>query len=139
MFNHLHTYGNHPVPCAAGLKTIEILQRENLVEISENLGKYFLEGLRELERHSIVGEVRGAGMWTAIDFTVDKKTHAPLPAEHLSSMIARAMQKGLIIKLAPVRQAFEFAPALTIQKEEIDEALRIIEECITEEEKEMGL
>jgi putrescine aminotransferase len=78
-------------------------------------------------------------MWTAIDFTTDKKTRAPLPADNLASMIARAKQKGLIIKLAPVRQAFEFAPPLTIQKEEIDQALKILEECIAEEEKEMGL
>jgi putrescine aminotransferase len=139
VFNHLHTYGNHPVPCAAGLKTVEILQRENLVEASETVGNYFLEGLRAMAHHAIVGEVRGVGMWTAIDFTADKKTRAPLPAENLTSMVARAMQKGLIIKLAPVRQAFEFAPALTIEKEEIDEALRILEECIGEEEKEMGL
>jgi 4-aminobutyrate aminotransferase-like enzyme len=54
-------------------------------------------------------------------------------------MALRAKNKGLILKLAPVRQAFEFAPPLTIQKEEIDEALKIIEECISEEEKEMGL
>ena len=139
VFNHLHTYGNHPVPCAAGLKTVEILQRENLVKASETVGNYFLEGLRAMAHHAIVGEVRGVGMWTAIDFTADKKTRAPLPAENLTSMVARAMQKGLIIKLAPVRQAFEFAPALTIEKEEIDEALRILEECIGEEEKEMGL
>ena len=138
VFNHLHTYGNHPVSCAAGLKTIEILQRENLVEASENLGKYFLEGLHELESHSIVGEVRGAGMWTAIDFTVDKETRAPLSAEHLVNMTQRAKKKGLIIKLAPMRQALEFAPPLTIQKEEINEALKIIGECISEEEKEMG-
>jgi putrescine aminotransferase len=139
VFNHLHTYGNHPVPCAAGLKTVEILQRENLVEASETVGNYFLEGLRAMAHHAIVGEVRGVGMWTAIDFTADKKTRAPLPADNLTSMVARAMQKGLIIKLAPVRQAFEFAPALTIEKEEIDEALKIIEECIVEEEKEMGV
>jgi 4-aminobutyrate aminotransferase-like enzyme len=54
-------------------------------------------------------------------------------------MIERAKQKGLIIKPAPVRQALEFAPALIIQKEEIDEAIKIIGECIFEEEKEMGL
>ena len=139
VFNHLHTYGNHPVPCAAGLKTIEILQRENLIEASENLGRYFLEGLQELAHHSIVGEVRGTGMWTAIDFTTDEKTRAPLPADNLAGMIARAKHKGLIIKLAPVRQAFEFAPPLTIQKEEIDQALKILEECIAEEEKAIGL
>ncbi len=137
IFNHLHTYGNHPVPCAAGLKTIEILKRDKLVENSAEMGKYFLEGLHSLEDHPIVGEVRGSGLWTAIDFTVDKKTHAPLPAEHLASMIGRAKQKGLIIKLAPVRHAFEFAPALIIQKPEIDAALKIIEACITEEEQDM--
>jgi adenosylmethionine-8-amino-7-oxononanoate aminotransferase len=138
VFNHLHTYGNHPVPCAAGVKTIEILKRDKLVENAQTLGSYFLEGLQELAHHLIVGEVRGTGMWTAIDFTVDKKTHAPLPADHLVNMAVRAKNKGLIIKLAPVRQAFEFAPPLTIQKEEIDQALNIIDECIAEEEKEMG-
>jgi len=139
VFSHLHTCGNHPVSSGAGVKTIEILRRENLVEASENLGKYFLEGLQQLEDHSIVGEIRGKGLWTAIDFTVDKKTRAPLPAEHLGNMVRRAKEKGLIIKPAPVRQALEFAPALTIQKEEIDEAVKIIGECISEEEKEMGL
>lgn len=139
VFNHLHTYGNHPVPCAAGVKTIEILKRDKLVQHSEMLGKYFLVGLQALEHHPIVGEVRGTGLWTAIDFTADRKTHAPLPVEHLANMAARARRKGLIVKLAPVRQAFEFAPPLTIQKEEIDEALKIIEECISAEEKAMGL
>ena len=139
VFNHLHTYGNHPVPCAAGIKTIEILVRDKLVQAAESLGKYFLEGLQAMAHHPIVGEVRGIGMWTAIDFTTDKKTHAPLPVEHLVNMANRAKSKGLIIKLAPVKQAFELAPSLTIQKEEIDQALKIIEECIAEEEKEMGL
>jgi len=41
IFNHLHTYGNHPVSCAAGLKTIEILQRDRLIENSADLGKIF--------------------------------------------------------------------------------------------------
>jgi adenosylmethionine-8-amino-7-oxononanoate aminotransferase len=139
VFNHLHTYGNHPVPCAAGIKTIEILKRDKLVENAQAVGNYFLEGLQAMAHHPIVGEVRGVGMWTAIDFAVDKKTHAPLPVEHLINMALRAKNKGLILKLAPVRQAFEFAPPLTIQKEEIDEALKIIEECISEEEKEMDL
>jgi putrescine---pyruvate transaminase len=139
VFNHLHTYGNHPVTCAAGLKTIEILQRENLVENSERLGYYFLEGLKGLEHHPIVGEVRGAGLWAAIDFTLDKKTRTPLPLNHLVDMVSRAKQKGLIVKLAPMRQAFEFAPPLIIEKAQIDDAIGIINECIHEEVKAMGL
>lgn len=139
IFNHLHTYGNHPVSCAAGLKTIEILKRDKLIDNSADLGKYFLEGLQALTDHPTVGEVRGTGLWTAIDFTVEKKTRTPMPSEHLINMIERANQKGLIIKLAPIRQAIEFAPPLTIQKEKVDAALKIIAECITEEEQAMGL
>ncbi len=104
MLNHIHTYGNHPVCCAAGVKTIEITLRDNLVDKSESMGKYFLEGLKEFENHPIVGEVRGLGLFTAIDFTVDKKTKEPLPVNNLASMIDRAKNKGLIIKLAPVKQ-----------------------------------
>ncbi len=139
VFNHLHTYGNHPVPCAAGLKTIEILQRDKLVENAAELGRYFLAGLQELAHHPIVGEVRGTGMWTAIDFTADKSTRVPLPADRLANMVVRANRKGLIIKLAPMRQAFEFAPPLIIQKNDIDAAIKIIDECISAEEKDMGL
>ena len=43
---HLHTYGNHPVCCVAAMKTLEIMEREHLVENSAEMGKYFLEGLK---------------------------------------------------------------------------------------------
>ena len=139
MLNHIHTYGNHPVGCAAGLKTIEITMRDNLVERSDELGKYFLNGLEALEHHPSVGEVRGTGLFTSIDFTVDKKSREPLPVEHLTNMISRAKNKGLIIKLAPVRLALEFAPPLNVEKGIIDQALNILDEVITEEERDLGL
>jgi adenosylmethionine-8-amino-7-oxononanoate aminotransferase len=139
MLNHIHTYGNHPVSCAAGLKTIEITLRENLVEKSKKMGEYFLESLKRFEDHLIVGEVRGLGLFAGMDFTVDKKTKEPLPVQNLISMIARAKRKGLIIKLAPVKFALEFAPALNVEKDVIDEALKILEDVISEEEKSLSL
>jgi adenosylmethionine-8-amino-7-oxononanoate aminotransferase len=135
IFQHLHTYSNHPVACAAALKNIEIMQRENLVENSQRMGIYFLEGLKTLEHHPTVGEVRGTGLWTAIDFTSDKNTRAPFPLQRVNRLIERAKKKGLMIKT--MGQTLEFAPPLIIRKEEIDEAIRILDECITEEEKEM--
>jgi adenosylmethionine-8-amino-7-oxononanoate aminotransferase len=59
-FQHLHTYGNHPVSCAAALKNLEIMKRENLIQNSAEMGIYFLERLKELEHHPTVGEVRGS-------------------------------------------------------------------------------
>jgi len=132
-FQHLHTYGNHPVACAAALKNIEILKEEKLIERSETLGRYFLESLKTLEAHAIVGQVRGRGLWTAVDFTSDKKTRAPFPLTRLLRLIRRAKEKGLIIK--SMGQALEFAPPLIIQPDEIDQAVRIMDECLTEEVK----
>jgi len=137
VFEHLHTYGNHPVSCAAALKNIEIIKEENLVQNSHKMGICFLEKLRSLEPHPIVAEVRGTGLWTAIDFTTDKKSRAPFPLDRLTNLIRRAKEKGLIIK--PMGQALEFAPPLIIEEEDINVAIKILDECITEEEKHMGL
>ncbi len=136
-FVHLHTYGNHPVSCAAALKNIEILQKEKLVENSAEMGKYFLDGLRTLEHHPIVGEVRGLGLWTAIDFTADKKSRLPLPANRLTQMVASAKEKGYMIKF--MGGAIEFAPPLIICREEIDATIAMMDQLIADVEKDMGL
>lgn len=137
MFNHLHTYGNHPVSCAVGIENIDILIRENIVENSAAMGAYFLDGLMSLKDRPSVGEIRGSGLWLAIDFTSDRKTRAPYPVENLLSMVRRAKEKGVITKL--MGMSLEFAPPLIIKKDEIDFALKVLEECITEEEHAMGL
>ncbi len=137
IFNHLHTYGNHPVPCAVGIKNLEIIEQEKLVENSAAMGEYFLEGLEALKDHPTVGEIRGTGLWLAIDFTLDKRSRTPYPAANLISMVSRAKAKGIITKLLGC--SLEFAPPLTIQKDEIDFAIKVIGECIAEEEIAMGV
>lgn len=137
VFQHLHTYGNHPVSCAAALKNIEILKSEDLVRHSKIMGRYFLEGLKTLTGHPTVGEARGTGLWAALDFVVDRKSRQPFSANQLGRMVNRSKEKGLIIKsMGPV---LEFAPPLTIEKNEIDWAVKILDEVITEQEKDMGL
>jgi len=136
-FEHLHTYANHPVACAAGLKNIEIIKKENLIERSAEIGKYFLDALKSLEEYPIVGEVRGSGLWLGIDFTTDKKTKELFPMSRLNSLVDRAQRKGLIIKLMGL--ALEVAPPLIIEKSEIDRGVKILHECIAEEVKDMGL
>ena len=136
-FMHLHTYGNHPVACAAAIKNIQILRDEKLVQNAAETGAYFLAGLKHLERHPIVGEARGRGLWLALDFTSDKKIRAAFPLAHAMNIVARAKDRGLLVKT--MGAALEIAPPLIITKAEIDEALTVIEQCIAEEEKAMGL
>jgi adenosylmethionine-8-amino-7-oxononanoate aminotransferase len=68
---------------------------------------------------------------------MDKKSRAPYSMDRLTSLVNRAKEKGLIIKL--MGPALEFAPSLIIKKEEIDWAVKILDQVITEEEKAMGL
>lgn len=131
VLNHLHTYGNHPVACAAALKNLEIMERELLVEKAMETGAYFLERLKELEDHPVVGEARGIGLWLALDLTADKKTREPFPLERLALLVQKAKERGLIIRF--MGHALEFAPALNISKEEIDEGLRILKKILEDE------
>lgn len=137
LFANLQTYMNHPVACAAALANIEILKREKLVENAHVLGEYFLNGLRSLSEHSSVGEVRGTGLWAALDLTADRATRTPFPADRLARIVERARQYGMIIKF--MGSALEFAPPLVITRPDLDEAIRILDRCLTEEEQAMTL
>jgi adenosylmethionine-8-amino-7-oxononanoate aminotransferase len=132
-FANLQTYMNHPVACAAALANIEILKREQLIENARVMGEYFLDALRSLTSHPAVGEVRGVGLWAALDLTTDRRTRAPFPSDRLERIVARAKEKGLIIKY--MYCALEFAPSLVVTKQDIDVAVRILDECLVEDER----
>ena len=76
IFNHGFTFGGHPVACATALANIDVLEREDLcghVRANEGRLRAMLEGLRDLP---IVGDVRGAGYFQAIELVKDKETKA---------------------------------------------------------------
>jgi len=74
------TYSGHPLACAAAVATINVMAEEGVVENARNLGASVVgPGLRELaERHPSVGEVRGVGMFWALDLVKNKETREPL-------------------------------------------------------------
>src|SRR5256885_3011056 len=71
---HLLTFGGQAVSCAAALKNIEILEREELPQRSAQLGQYLLELLQSLRSHPTVGDVRGLGLMCAVELVKDKAT-----------------------------------------------------------------
>jgi len=132
-FANLQTYMNHPVACAAALANIEVLKKEQLIDNARVMGEYFLDGLKSLAHHQSVGDVRGIGLWAALDLTTDRSTRAPFPTDRLERMVQRAKEQGLIIK--HMSCALEFAPSLIVTKGDIDFAIRILDECLAEDEQ----
>ncbi len=114
------TYSGHPVCCAAALKNIEIMERENIPETVRDTGTYFqhrLEGLADLPT---VGEVRGYRMMMCVENVADKATKALFPDDvNIGKRIAnKAEALGLIVR--PIGHLNVLSPPLTIDRSEID-------------------
>jgi adenosylmethionine-8-amino-7-oxononanoate aminotransferase len=93
IFNHGFTFGGHPVACAVGLANIDVMEREDLnAHVRENEGRLreLLDGLRDLP---IVGDVRGAGYFHAIELVKDKDTKETFDA-HESEELLRGFLSG---------------------------------------------
>jgi adenosylmethionine-8-amino-7-oxononanoate aminotransferase len=135
---HIHTYGNHPVCCAAALANLEILERESLVANAAEMGRCFLEGLREMEKHPIVGEARGLGLWCAIEIVRDKEKRIPFPPEDniTQQLVLAGRSHGVIFR--GMGNALEFAPPLTITEKEVAKGLKAIEKALYDVEKRLG-
>jgi adenosylmethionine-8-amino-7-oxononanoate aminotransferase len=75
---HGHTYQAHPVACAAALEVQKIIRREGLLENVQAMGERLREGLQErLGKHSHVGDIRGRGLFWALEFVEDRGTRKP--------------------------------------------------------------
>jgi adenosylmethionine-8-amino-7-oxononanoate aminotransferase len=131
VYRHVHTYSGHAGAAAAANAVIAIKERENLVEYGREMGEYMLDALHEyLDPHPIVGDVRGRGMWLAVDFTADKETKAPFTDDTVKAVVARMYEHGVIA--SAIGTAFEMAPPLISTKADLDEAVRVAAQSINE-------
>ncbi|MBI4219847.1 MAG: aspartate aminotransferase family protein [Chloroflexi bacterium] len=121
-FQHILTYSGHPVPAAAALKNIEILQTEKLIENSAAMGRYFLDRLQELkERHKVIGDVRGLGLLLGIELVQDRSTKEPFPADaKIGERLTAEFEKRRIV-LRPGSERFWVGPPLCVTRDEVDE------------------
>ena len=131
---HGNTFGGNPIACAAALATIDLIQEEYMQNAVE-VGEYTLDALEEIKlRHPSIGDVRGIGLMIGIEFVKDQNQKTP--AEELRDRIVDlAFERGLLT-LGCGKSVIRISPPLSINKDEIDEGLEILEEAITLGEKE---
>ena len=129
------SYGGNPMACAAALASIEVIEEENLCEHSAELGKYMLGLLEDLKkRHPLVGDVRGIGCLLGIELVKDRTTKEPF--EEAGKMVyCKAFSKGLA--WVPAGHNLRLSPPIIMSKEMAKKGIEIIEEAITETEKEL--
>jgi 4-aminobutyrate aminotransferase len=124
-----YTHEKSPVGCAAALATIHTIEKHNLVAHARELGQHALERLHKMqERHPLIGDVRGLGLFLGIELVKDRQTRERASDEAEAVMYA-ALSKGLSFKLT-MGNILTLTPALTITRKEMDKALDIIDTCI---------
>ena len=119
-FSHGFTYSGHPVACAAGLKNIEIMEREGLCEHVRAAAPRFAAALQPLAALGIVGDVRGRGFMRAIEFASHKETKASFAASvGIGRRVAKAaFDRGLVAR--NVEDMIILSPPLIITADQID-------------------
>lgn len=124
------TYSGHPLGCAAGVATFDIFEEEGIIERVRDLAARVVEPrLRELaEKHPSIGEVRGTGLFWALELVTDRSTRAPLEGEGYNAVIAACKNAGLWPFAAGNR--LQIAPPLVISEADLVRGLDIIDAAL---------
>jgi 4-aminobutyrate aminotransferase len=125
-----YTHEKNPAACAAALATIEVIESEGLLDHVQKLGEEALKLLHDLAaRHAWIGEVRGLGLLMGIEL-IHPQT-GQRASDEAERVMYRALAKGLNFKLT-MGNILTLTPALTIRREEMHRAVRILDECLSE-------
>ena len=125
------TFCGNPLACAAGLKTIEIMERDNLAARSAEIGEKVTARVKEwMAKYPVIGNVRGLGAMIGIEFVKDLETKEP-NGELVTAMVQECVQRGLMIEPAGrYGQVVRFLAPLVITDEQLEKGLEIFEEAL---------
>ena len=131
-FMHAWTNAGHATAAAVGLRNLQIIEDENLVENAAARGDQLLGGLQRLAEHPNVGNVRGLGFMCGFDLLEDPDADKPFAASKGAGLklLAACKQRGLISRARA--DAYLLAPPLIASEQEVDEILNIVEDALRE-------
>ena len=128
------THAADPMPAAVGRKVVEIVIRDQLADRARELGEYLKSQLCDLQqRHPIIGDVRGRGLLLGVELVVDRQTKTPALAVG-AAVSQRCLELGACLNIGrrSMSGIFRFAPPLTVSRDEIDRAISIFDQALSE-------
>ena len=138
-FSNGYTYSGHPVSAAAGLKNIEIIEREKILEHVREVGPVFQDQLQQLRQIDIVADARGMGLMGCVQCSVDGDPQSELGRDYeIGSRIDMECQKrGLLVR--PVINMCVLSPPLIITKSEIEHMFAILRQGLEATSEWLGM
>lgn len=131
-FRYFNTFGGNPVSCAAGMAVLEVLEDEKLVENAKNVGKYAKDGLVRLaQKHSVIGDVRGSGLFFGAELVLDRAEKTPAP-ELATRLINEMRKRGVLMGKLGIHQcATKIRPPMPFTTENADLLIGTLDDVLT--------
>ncbi|CAN5769952.1 aspartate aminotransferase family protein [soil metagenome] len=134
-FVHLTTHVSDPMPAAAGLAVLDVIEEEGLVERAQAMGDYLFDQLHKLqESHEEVGDVRGRGLLVGIELVTDRDSRTPatsLGAAVTAECLALGLSMNIVKGDGRTSNCLRMAPPLSVTHDEIDLAIEILDRALT--------
>jgi 4-aminobutyrate aminotransferase len=129
--SHASTFGGNPVAVAAALATLDVIEREHLIENSSEVGAHILRRMADWpSKLKLVGDVRGRGLMVGVEIVKDKQTREYGSAER-DRIVEMAFERGVLF-LGCGPSTVRICPPLVVTKDEADVAVDVLQECIKE-------
>lgn len=115
------TFGGNTVACAAGNAVLDVIEQENLIANAKTIGNYMRMEIGNLARtHDLIGDIRGQGMVSGLEFVSDRKTRSPATKE--TARLLELMRQRRVLVGSEGRDAniLKLRPALIFRKEHVD-------------------
>src|SRR5450631_3878702 len=127
--SHASTFGGNPVCIAAALATLDVIEKEHLLENSTEVGDHMLHRMADWpNKHKLVGDVRGRGLMIGVELVKNKNTKEYAAAER-DRAVELAFERGVLF-LGCGPSTVRICPPLVVTKDEADVAMDVLEECI---------
>jgi 4-aminobutyrate aminotransferase-like enzyme len=129
---YFNTFGGNAVSAAVGLAVLDVLEEERLLENARVVGEYVIAGLRKLQtKHALIADVRGAGLFFAVEMVRDRTTQEPAPAE--TKRIVNGMrERGVLISRIGIHDnILKIRPPMPFSSENADLLLKTLDDVLT--------
>jgi adenosylmethionine-8-amino-7-oxononanoate aminotransferase len=135
IFFDVHTYGGHPVSAAAALASITVIEREGLVANSADVGAYLLSLLEGLRSHPSVADVRGVGLFAAVELSPDAQSGEQGTSAD-NQVAATALANGLFVR--PLGGTVLVAPPLVFTRAQAERTAEVLDLALSAMEAGLG-
>jgi 4-aminobutyrate aminotransferase-like enzyme len=131
---YFNTFGGNPVSCAAGLAVLEVLQREQLQAHAARVGAELRARLCALaERHPLLGDVRGRGLFLGVELVLDRDSREPAPAQ-AAHLVERMRERGVLLSAdGPLHNVIKLKPPLVFSQTDAELLLGALTDTLAED------